>query len=61
MRALDKMKALLLMAPAAFKVRRDVMVTNSIRVGDFLYWFVSHYPESRQILLKQPEYLLTFK
>ncbi len=59
--ALDKMKALLLMAPAAFKVRRDVMVTNSIRVGDFLYWFVSHYPESRQILLKQPEYLLTFK
>jgi hypothetical protein len=58
--AIVKMKEVLSAAPEVFGARRDLMVKNSIRVSDFLYWFVSNFPESRRTLLKQPDYLLHF-
>jgi uncharacterized protein len=39
-----------------FILKRNLLLKNKINVTNFMVWFISHYPESKEILRKNPEY-----
>lgn len=41
--------------------RREQMLSDKIDVTAFMVWFVEHYPESIEIMAKNPDYQLKFK
>ena len=44
-----------------FQERRQRMLSEKIDVTAFFTWFIENYPESRQIMRKEPEYQWSFK
>lgn len=44
-----------------WKKRRDRMLADKIDVTAFLVWFVEYYPDSAQIMRKNPDYKWRFK
>jgi predicted glycosyltransferase len=44
-----------------WKKRRDLMLKDKIDATEFLVWFVESFPESKNILRKNPEYQNRFK
>lgn len=40
--------------------RREKMLTEKIDVTSFLEWFIENYPESRQMMMTNPEYQYNF-
>ena len=41
--------------------RRQKMLSEKIDYAKFLTWFIENYPESREIMRKNPEYQNRFK
>jgi len=39
----------------------EVMLSNCINVTDFMVWFIENYPESKEIMEKDPTYQYNFK
>lgn len=44
-----------------FQARRKRMLADKIDVSEFLTWFIGTYPESADIMLKDPEYQFRFR
>jgi len=44
-----------------FILKRNKMLSKQIDVTAFLVWFIENYPESAQIMKKDPDYQLRFK
>ena len=44
-----------------WQVRRNKMLSEKIDYAEFLTWFIENYPESRDIMKKNPDYQLRFK
>lgn len=44
-----------------FQERRQKMLSEKIDVSSFLVWFIENYPESSNIMLKNPDYQYNFK
>ncbi len=42
------------------KILRENMIKENIDVTKFLIWFTENYPESKQIMIENPEYQLIF-
>ena len=60
---LDKVLEILSMPEAKeeFRMRCEKMLDEKIDVTSFLMWFVEEYPNSRDIMLKDPSYQYRFK
>ena len=46
---------------AEWQHRRQIMLSEKIDFAKFLTWFIENYPESREIMMKTPEYQWHFK
>ncbi len=46
---------------AEWQRRRQKMLSEKIDYAQFLTWFIEYYPESRDIMKKNPDYQLRFK
>ena len=46
---------------AIFQKRREKMLSEKIEYASFLSWFIKSYPDSRDMMKKDPEYQLRFK
>ena len=44
-----------------WKERRDKMLRDRIDVTEFLCWIVNNYPNSKQVLIENPDYQYRFK
>ena len=44
-----------------YQQRRQKMLAEMINVSSFFSWFIENYPESREIMQKEPEYQWRFK
>lgn len=44
-----------------YQQRRNIMLKEKIDVSSFFRWFIENYPESKEIMLKNPEYQWRFK
>jgi predicted glycosyltransferase len=60
---LSKLEELLVMddLKGEFQARRRKMLTDKIDVTAFLVWFIENYPESKEIMKKDPDYQYNFK
>ena len=60
---IDKVKALI--GDAGLKAKtakgREMLLSEKINVTEFLVWFMEKYPESADIMLKDPDYQLKFR
>ncbi len=45
----------------AFKAQKGKLIADKIDVTSFLFWFISNYPESKQIMLDNPSYQDQFR
>lgn len=46
---------------AVFRKRRDAMLSNSLDLTGFIFWFVENYPESVALMKENPEYQENFR
>lgn len=44
-----------------WRIKRDKLINDHIDVTAFLVWFVENYPESKQIMIDNPDYQYRFK
>ena len=44
-----------------YKIKRDMMLKDKIDVSSFLVWFFENYPNSRKIMVENPQYQNIFK
>jgi uncharacterized protein len=44
-----------------FAIRRKKMLEEKIDVAAFMVWFIENYPESKEIMIKNPDYQNNFK
>ena len=60
---LDKIRELLSTEnlQETFRSRREKMLKEKINVTAFMSWFIENYPESKKIMLKNPDYQYRFK
>ena len=47
--------------PEAWKKKRERFLSEKIDVTSFFTWFIENYPQSKDILRRNPEYQFTFK
>ncbi len=43
-----------------FEIRRRRMLEDKINISAFMYWFIVNYPQSHEIMIKNPEHEKTF-
>ncbi len=46
---------------AYFRNKRDVMLSQKIDPTAFMVWFIENYPESKKIIIENPDYQYNFK
>jgi predicted glycosyltransferase len=44
-----------------WQIKRDALLSNSIDITAFMFWLIEKYPQSIDIIKKNPGYLLNFK
>lgn len=57
----DKINEILNQSKDVYTSRMKLMLNDMIDVSNFLSWFIENYPESKNIMLKNPDYQDRFK
>ena len=60
---INKIKSLLIQENLEkyFQIQKETMLAEKINVASFLTWFISNYPDSKNVMNKNPDYQFKFK